>query len=268
VKALNDGWVFQGQSERATGRKRGTPCRHVAPAAFLHCLSNHDQIGNHAFGERLGHRILSAARRAADAVLCLTPYTPMIFMGQEWNASTPFCFFTDHQPELGELIKAGRRNEFGHFAAFRDPKKLDTLPDPQSSDTFIRSKLNWEECGHGEHASTLKLYQTLLELRANQPVFRPQTRDTWKVGALQMGIGAIRWHGPESDWLLLFDLLGNHEGSFSGEPLCKLQAGFWEVMLSTNESRFGGEGGAALEPRTMMASFRGPEAVLLRAFPL
>jgi maltooligosyltrehalose trehalohydrolase len=268
VRALSDGWIFQGQPTSAGNRVRGTPCRHLAPAAFVHCVSNHDQIGNHAFGERVGNRMTPEARRAADALLCLTPYTPMLFMGQEWAASTPFCFFTDHHESLGELIKAGRRNEFSHFSAFHDPAQLDKLPDPQAPATFQRSKLHWDERSLFPHASTLALYQTLLALRAEHQVFRPVGRDTCQASALLMGIGALRWFDAGTDWLLLFDLTGGHQGSLAQELFCRLRAGIWEKILSSNEARFGGNGTTALDLPTMTVRFDAPEAILLRAFPI
>ena len=85
------------------------------------CLQNHDQIGNRALGERLHHQIDPAAYRAASVLLLMAPETPLLFMGQEWAASTPFLYFTDHHAELGRLVTEGRRDEFRHFAAFSDP---------------------------------------------------------------------------------------------------------------------------------------------------
>ena len=121
------------------------------------CLQNHDQIGNRAFGERLSHQIDLSAYSAATALLLCTPETPMLFMGQEWAASSPFLFFTDHHAELGELVTQGRRQEFQHFSTFADPTIRETIPDPQAESTFRASKLNWDECEREPHAGIRNL---------------------------------------------------------------------------------------------------------------
>ena len=265
VDALNNGWLYRGQRAKSTGRARGTECRQVPPERFIHCISNHDQTGNHAFGERLSHRILPKALRAAEALLCLSPYTPLIFMGQEWATTTPFLFFTDHHPELGQAILAGRRAEFSQFAAFRDPAMLEKIPDPQKLDTFEASKLVWEEAERGRHAGIMALYQECLALRASETAFRPSGRDSWRAEALTCGIGALRLGSATADWLVLFDLHGGHEGSLENEPIFETGAGDWRVALSSNEARFGGTGTCAVDLSTMRAAFGSAETVVLRA---
>ncbi|MBA2269921.1 MAG: malto-oligosyltrehalose trehalohydrolase, partial [Chthoniobacterales bacterium] len=98
---LAHGWHFRGQPRPTSGKPRGGESIDLQPEQFVYCISNHDQVGNRAFGERLGHVVEPAAYRAASGLLCLVPYTPMLFMGQEWAASTPFQFFTEHNAELG-----------------------------------------------------------------------------------------------------------------------------------------------------------------------
>ncbi len=106
---LNHGWKYRGQHFPHWGRRRGSPSQRIPPEKFVVCLSNHDQVGNRPLGDRLPQGFSAAAARAAAMLLCLCPYTPMLFMGQEWSAATPFLFFTDHEPELGGKIDAGRR---------------------------------------------------------------------------------------------------------------------------------------------------------------
>ena len=126
-------------------------------------------MGNRAFGERLDAACGPEAYRAASALLCLAPYVPLIFQGQEWAASTPFLYFTDHNAELGRLVTEGRRKEFAGFAAFSDPEAVKRIPDPQAESTFNASKLNWDEMGEGMHAQTLALYREALRLRREEP---------------------------------------------------------------------------------------------------
>lgn len=157
---IRDGWFYQGQPGAATGEPFGTDPSDVAPDQCVVCIQNHDQIGNRPLGNRLTDDVSLAVYRAASALLLFAPETPLLFMGQEWAASTPFLFFTDHHDELGEQVRTGRREEFSHLADFDG-----TIPDPQAQDTFERSKLKWDECEANRHQRTLALYRDLLALR-------------------------------------------------------------------------------------------------------
>ena len=270
IDTLRNGWHYRGQFSKHSGRQRGTECRHVAAEKFVHCISNHDQVGNRAFGDRFEHVITSEAYLAASALLCLTPYTPMLFMGQEWSARTPFIFFTDFEPQLGNLVTQGRREEFKLFKSFTDEKSTEKIPDPQSAETFRASKLLWNELSAPSAQASLALYETCLALRNAANVFRPKSRDTFLAESLAIGVGALRWKSSESgDWLLLFDLKGGHHGSLTTEWICKAAPGReWNVVFSTSEARFGGGGRSALALDTMDADFRAPEAILLRERPV
>src|SRR6185503_3750749 len=123
---------------------------------LIYCIQNHDQIGNRALGDRFES---GEVFRSASLLLLFLPMTPLLFMGQEWGASSPFLYFTDHEPELGKLISAGRSREFEAFPEFADPARRAKIPDPQAYSTFIDSKLCWEEREMPEHAATLALYR-------------------------------------------------------------------------------------------------------------
>ena len=159
------GWFYTGQHSRYFDKPRGTDPSGLAPSRFVFFLQNHDQIGNRAFGDRIHHKIDLALWRAASALLLMLPESPLLFMGQEWAASTPFLYFTDHNPELGHLVTEGRRKEFSKFAAFADPASRDLIPDPQSQKSFEASRLCWEERTREPHASVARLYQRLLAIR-------------------------------------------------------------------------------------------------------
>jgi maltooligosyltrehalose trehalohydrolase len=264
VDALRNGWFYRGQFSKFASAPRGTECAEVCPEAFVHCTSNHDQTGNHAFGERLCHRIPPPAQRAADALLCLTPYTPMLFMGQEWGASTPFLFFTDHNAELGRLIIEGRREEFKHFAAFSDEAVRKTIPNPQALSSFEASKLLWDERERGPHACTLALFRAFLGLRRREPAFRPTSRDTWRVEELAMGIGALIHSSAQTEWVVLFDLRGGHQGDLRQESIFQTSGITWSAEIATNEERFGGSRPCAVNLETMIADFTDAETVVLR----
>jgi maltooligosyltrehalose trehalohydrolase len=266
IDTLRAGWHYRGQFSGSKQGKRGSECRHIPPRKFVYCISNHDQAGNRALGERLSHSISREAYLAASALLCLTPYTPMLFMGQEWAASTPFLFFTDHNEELGRLVTKGRRNEFKAFAAFNDPAARARIPDPQAEKTFTDSKLVWDEVRDEKKAMTFELYRKCLALRRLEAAFRPVSRDSWHVESLEMGVGALRTKGVASDLLLLFDLEGGHAGPLAEEWICKPRTpDGWETVLSTNEKQFGGTGVCAFDSPGNQARFNLPELIVLRS---
>lgn len=249
---LKEGWLYRGQKTRTTGKPRGTPAAHLPPHNFIHCLSNHDQVGNRAFGDRISQKASPAAYRAVSMLTCLSPYTPMIFMGQEWAASSPFLFFTDHNEELGKLVIEGRRREFSSFPEFADEEARHRIPSPQEEETFRKSKLHWEEIEREPHALILSLYRECLHLRLSSPAFRPVSRDRYEVRCIDDTI-FLQWHDGDTEWLLLTHLDGEEEIPLDGS---------WQCVLSSEDVRFGGGRTACREVEALQ--FRGPESILLR----
>lgn len=164
-KALAEGFAFQGQAAASSGKSRGERCAHLPPGAFIAFIQNHDQIGNRAFGERLSQITKPEAMRALVATYLLLPQVPMLFMGEEWEATQPFPYFCDFHGELADLVRQGRRDEFASFPEFQDPDKRDTIPDPLAESTFLSGKLDWAEPGQGMHAEVLARYKSLLGVR-------------------------------------------------------------------------------------------------------
>ena len=154
-------------------RRHGRPIdTRTTPAyQFLAYSSDHDQVGNRAVGDRPSAYLSPGLLAVSAALVLCSPYTPMLFMGEEWGASTPFQFFTSHpEPELGKATAEGRKAEFaehGWDAA--------DVPDPQDPQTFLRSKLDWSEVDAGEHAQLLQCYRDLLTLRRQ----RTDLTDPW-----------------------------------------------------------------------------------------
>ena len=263
VEALQHGWIHRGQKTWRHGRLRGTACSHLPPERFVFCISNHDQIGNRPNGERLNHFTSPETYRAASALLCLIPYTPLLFMGQEWAASTPFLYFTNHRGELGRLVEEGRRREMREFPAFAD---VTDIPSPQAPETFERSKLRWDEASSGGHASCLRLYREALRLRREHAAFRPRDRAHTHFAELKSGVLAIRARDGDDDWLVLADLRGQHGGSLLDEDFCRLDSSkTWRARLSTNAPAFGGAGPASYTEDGARFSFEQPEVLVLRA---
>jgi maltooligosyltrehalose trehalohydrolase len=164
ARALSEGFAFQGEIA-SNGKRRGQSSAHLPPTAFVSFIQNHDQIGNRAFGERIGALAPPAAVRAIAAVYLLCPQIPMLFMGEEWDARQPFLFFCDFHGELAEAVRAGRREEFKRFPEFADPQKRAHIPDPQSEATFAASKLNWDDVQLPVHAERLDWYRRVLRVR-------------------------------------------------------------------------------------------------------
>lgn len=165
ARVLTHGWVYDGRYSVYRRRAHGRPATGLSGHRLVGCLQNHDQVGNRALGERIG-RLVPLGRLKIGAALVLTaPFVPMLFQGEEWAASTPFHYFTDHEdPELGAAVRQGRRNE---FAAFGWPNE--TLPDPQRPETFGESKLNWEEQTAPPHSEMRQWHQALIRLRRRHP---------------------------------------------------------------------------------------------------
>ncbi|MEX2663717.1 MAG: malto-oligosyltrehalose trehalohydrolase [Vicinamibacterales bacterium] len=166
---IRQGWLYAGAHSAHMKGPRGTDPGRVPMYRFIVCLQNHDQIGNRALGERLHHEIPPEVWRAASVLLLTVPMTPLLFMGQEWAASTPFQFFTDLEPGLGRLVTVGRRREFAGFPQFADPDAAERIPDPQAEETFRNSRLRWDELGAGVHERSLALYRALLAMRRDSP---------------------------------------------------------------------------------------------------
>jgi 1,4-alpha-glucan branching enzyme len=131
-------------------------------------LQNHDQVGNRAMGERIVTLASPEAMRLGVATQLLAPSVPLIFMGEEFGARTPFLFFCDFDGELAKAVREGRRKEFASFERFRDPRVRETIPDPLAPETFEASRLPWDALSQKEHAEWLELYRELLSVRRRE----------------------------------------------------------------------------------------------------
>ena len=260
VATLKNGWLYTGQKTIRDKEARGTTTEGLPPSAFVYCLQNHDQIGNRALGERLNHDIGLDAYRAATALLLLAPFTPMLYMGQEWAATSPFLFFTDHDEELGRLVTEGRRKEFEHFSAFAGEQ----VPDPQALDTFERSKLNWEERSTEPHASVLRLYRDLLAVRHRFAAYQADRRDVFAVraagdGGVVLSIKGTSGHTQHGSLIVAVNLRGQGEIDLTDEMG---SAESWDLLLDTEDPRYGGKGNEAPPHMRRVGSAEGTKVPL------
>jgi maltooligosyltrehalose trehalohydrolase len=169
--AINRVFVQDGRPSRFRGRSHGRPAGDLPRSRFVHYAQNHDQVGNRARGERLGALLGGAGRegstaglKLAAALTILGPAVPMLFAGEEWGASTPFCYFTDHDdPELAEAVRRGRRAEIAAFGW-----NPDDIPDPQAEETFLASRLDWSERRRPPHTELLDWHKKLIALRRGE----------------------------------------------------------------------------------------------------
>lgn len=164
AKALRQAFVYDGRYSRSRRRRHGRPPLGVPPSRFLGYAQTHDQVGNRAQGERLVHLAGEGGARVAAALVLCSPFVPMLFQGEEWGASTPFQYFTDHEDaDLGRAVSEGRRREFAAFGWAPEE-----VPDPQDEATFERSRLRWDEVGGEPHAGLLDWHRRLVALRRDR----------------------------------------------------------------------------------------------------
>jgi maltooligosyltrehalose trehalohydrolase len=222
AESLRDGYVYQGQYSEHRGRRHGRNPIDVRPAQLVVSAQNHDQIGNRAQGERLSMLLTPVQLKAVAALTILSPFVPLLFQGEEWGAATPFLYFTDHQDKkLGELVAAGRRQEFASFGWQEE------VPDPQSPETFARSRLDWNELTQPVHQDLLDWYRRMIKLKA--AAIRPESEvatvtydesECWlsfRLGNLCVAVNftarGVPFTAPEDAWQLLLSSVGETAGT-------------------------------------------------------
>lgn len=198
AKVLCSGFFHDGTYSSFRRRRHGRPIPDALPTtALLAYTCDHDQIGNRAVGDRPSAYLDGGQLAIKAALVLLSPYTPMLFMGEEWAASTPFQYFTSHpERELGEATARGRKAEFAAHGW-----DADEIPDPQDPETFRRSRLVWAERRHPHHARMLDFYRSLIALRAREDTF---ARDDFASVTVEFDEGA-GWFAMHrgTDWSVI-----------------------------------------------------------------
>ena len=242
TQTIEHGHLYRGQRSTVTGEPRGTEVTNEPAQAFVFCLQNHDQIGNRPLGERLHHLIDRERYAVASTLLLFAPETPLLFMGQEFAASSPFVFFSHHHDELGLIVSDGRRNEFSGYKAFHHHEIRHLIPDPQSPESFNAAVLDFNE--RQSHSAIYNLYHDLLHLRQSDPVLRVQDRSRTKVTTHGfITISVQRWTDDGAR------LLVANFGAGIEIPLEALSEGGYrwnkgegKLLLTTTSERYGGTG--------------------------
>jgi len=193
-RAVAEGFGFQGEtSPYRRGGRRGEASAQLPGTAFVNFLQNHDQVGNRVLGERIAAIADRNALRLAVSCLLLAPAVQLIFMGEEFAASSPFRFFCDFAPDLAAAVREGRRREFSAFARFQDPAARESIPDPGAEAEFNASKLAWRETALEAHAEWHVLYSDLLQLRRLHIVPRLSGNERGGVFSVEGGGLAVDW---------------------------------------------------------------------------
>jgi maltooligosyltrehalose trehalohydrolase len=230
AKAMEDVFVCDGVYSHFRRRVHGRRVQDLNGYKFVVCSQNHDQVGNRAVGDRLCHLVSPGKAKIAAAIIITSPFIPMLFQGEEWAASSPFQYFTNHQDEeLGKAVTEGRKSEFSGFEWSED----DT-PDPQAPETFQRSKLDWGESGKQEHSSILGWYKELIKLRKSLPELQDGNLRQVETG-----------FKDKKKWLVIkrgsVKIFCNFGGKNRKIPLDKDRK--YEVLLSSDKQlRFTGKG--------------------------
>ena len=242
ISTTKRGPLYQGQRYEWQNQPRGWSVRKEPASAFVFFLQNHDQVANLLDGSRLHQLCHPGHLRALTALLLLGPQTPMLFMGQEFAASSPFSYFSDHNADLQQLIDAGRLKFLTQFENVLLPESRHAIPSPGKEATFRRSKLDLSE--RERHRSVYRLHRDLLRLRRTDPLIARQDRFSLDGAILSPEAFVLRFFGPlDNDRLLIVNLGRDLELIPAPEPLlAPIDRGRWRLVWSSEAVRYGGVG--------------------------
>jgi len=243
ISSLKRGFLYQGQRYHWQRKARGTVVDQEPAGSFVFYIQNHDQIGNTLTGNRL-HTLTSPGKyRVLSAVTLLAPQTPMLFMGQEYGASTPFLYFVDFgDHEIGPKVKQGRQEFLSQFPSYASDEAKKSMFDPNDLMTFERSKLDRGE--RSTHGPLYRLYRDLLRLRREDLVFSAQSRGRIDGAVLGLHAFVIRYFEETGyDRLVVVNLGADLHFVPAPEPLlAPRQDGYWSLLWSSDHPQYGGPG--------------------------
>jgi maltooligosyltrehalose trehalohydrolase len=235
ARALRDGFVFDGRYSRSRRRRYGAPANDLGGERFVVAAQTHDQVGNRPQGDRLAALVPFEALKLAAGIVLLSPYLPLLFMGEEYAEPSPFLYFTSHgDPHLAEAVRRGRREMFAAWDAQA------AVPDPQDPSTFARSKLRWSLRHEPPHAALLAFYTELIRLRRTLPALSSPARDAARIEALEDARVVVMRRGAHAaPASVVFNL-----SESAATVRVPLAAGRWAVALDSADRQWGGPGRA------------------------
>ncbi|GAB4040825.1 malto-oligosyltrehalose trehalohydrolase [Spirosoma gilvum] len=195
AKSYREGYVYDGQFSEVRQKLFGCKAETNPGQQFIVFSQNHDQVGNRMLGERSSQLFSFEMTKLLAGAVLVSPYVPLLFMGEEWGETAPFFYFAYHsEPELVEAVRQGRKEEFSHVHS-----DADELPDPQDEATYLKTKLQWQSISQEPHQTMLRYYQTLIALRQQLPALRRLNRHQLDVVSYddQQALLLHRWHDDQ-----------------------------------------------------------------------
>jgi len=241
-KALKETFVYDGKYSKYRKRPHGNSAKEFPGDQFVVSLQNHDQVGNRLLGERLASILSFEALKLAAGILFLSPNIPLLFMGEEYAENNPFLYFISHSDE--ELIKAVQKGRQRDFESF---KWKGNCPDPQSEETFLKSRLDWDKRLQGEHETMLGFYKYLIQLRKNSEVLKNLDKNNLSVSCQEKGkiIQLKRWFNEE--WIISFFNFSKEKQNVQIDS----NPGFWNKIVDSAEEKWGGPSSSLPEEADM-----------------
>jgi len=246
VSTAKHGFLYQGQRSRWQDNPRGSPSLGIAHPKFICYIQNHDQVANSAWGSRTGQITSPGKHRAATALLLLGPWTPLVFQGQEFAASTPFLYFADHEQETSGMVADGRRKSLSQFPSLAVAAMQEALADPSRRETFLRCILDFRQ--RVANAPFYEMFKDLAKLRRTDEVFSLQGEAGIDGAVLSDAAFLLRFFGRGTDRLLFVNLGMDLFFTPAPQPLlAPPREQHWRVLFSTEDPRYGGSGTPDLE---------------------
>jgi maltooligosyltrehalose trehalohydrolase len=233
AQAFRAGFVYTGQYSKFRDRRHGNSSDRIPGQSLIVFAQNHDQVGNRLLGDRLGQTASFEQLKLAAGAMLLVPYVPLLLMGEEYGETAPFQYFVSHgDPALVEAVRKGRAEEFARFRWDGD------IPDPQSEETFQRSKLHWELRNDGRHRVLWDFYRELLQLRHQIPALAQLDKKTAEVTAdpAEKALLVRRWSAGSQIFAAF---------NFNARPVrleVSVPAGSWQKQFDSADTRWCGEG--------------------------
>lgn len=230
--ALREGYIYSGQYSSFRKRNHGNSAADRPAEQFVVCIQNHDQIGNRLMGDRLSTLVNFQGLKLAAAAVLLSPYIPMVFMGEEYGEEAPFQYFVSHSdPDLIEGVRTGRAEEFKAFG-------WDNAPDPQGTAVFEQSKLQWEKIDQGKYGVLRRWYKRLIQLRKETPALAKLDRQTLKVFSLSPEKAIVIHRTAEDNQILALMNLGKDAVTVSPQ----IPPANWQKLVDSADNEWMGEG--------------------------
>lgn len=235
-KAFREGFVYSGQYSNFRKRKHGSSSKNRPAHQFVVFSQNHDQVGNRLAGDRQTSRQSLEKLKLAAGVVILSPFIPLLFMGEEYGEKSPFQYFVSHSDEdLIEAVRNGRREEFASFQWEGE------IPDSQAESTFLNSKIHIELRHHGEHEILFEFYKKLIELRKEIPSLRNLNNETMEVKGFkeEKTLFLRRWFRDDEVFCIY------NFNNKKVKTVLKIPEGIWNKILDSSSREWGGSGGSA-----------------------